>query len=105
DGTIIRGQNEISHPTTGSMQPIEKVHHLLPEIIFRTFFALFYRSMLLILRLLVMSVAPATAYRQKCTAIVEAIIELLEISIQKLLAMSASQAAVTVSKLTQFLEA
>ncbi|XP_061982821.1 uncharacterized protein LOC133702536 isoform X3 [Populus nigra] len=25
DGTIIRGQNEISHPTSGTMQPIDKV--------------------------------------------------------------------------------
>ena len=26
DGTIIRGQNEISHPTNGSLQLIDKVH-------------------------------------------------------------------------------
>lgn len=30
DGTIIRGQNEISHPATGSMQPVDKVE-LLPD--------------------------------------------------------------------------
>lgn len=26
DGTIIRGQNEISHPTNGCMEPINKVY-------------------------------------------------------------------------------
>lgn len=32
DGTIIRGQNEISHPTNGSMEPINKVRSLVPGL-------------------------------------------------------------------------
>ncbi|XP_024025640.1 uncharacterized protein YNL011C [Morus notabilis] len=32
DGTIIRGQNEISHPTTGSMEPINKARSLVPGL-------------------------------------------------------------------------
>ncbi|XP_047946013.1 uncharacterized protein YNL011C isoform X2 [Salvia hispanica] len=41
DGTIIRGQNEISHPTSGSMQPIDKSHssvRTLPSRIKRVFY-------------------------------------------------------------------
>ncbi|KAL0321284.1 UNVERIFIED_CONTAM: hypothetical protein Sradi_5389900 [Sesamum radiatum] len=33
DGTIIRGQNEISHPTNGSMEPINKVLLGIGEIV------------------------------------------------------------------------
>ncbi|XP_052201450.1 uncharacterized protein YNL011C [Diospyros lotus] len=32
DGTIIRGQNEISHPTNGSMEPINKVSSSTPAL-------------------------------------------------------------------------
>ncbi|XP_060974768.1 uncharacterized protein YNL011C isoform X3 [Cannabis sativa] len=32
DGTVIRGQNAISHPTNGSMEPINKVRSLVPEL-------------------------------------------------------------------------
>nr|XP_009606935.1 uncharacterized protein YNL011C isoform X1 [Nicotiana tomentosiformis]XP_009606936.1 uncharacterized protein YNL011C isoform X1 [Nicotiana tomentosiformis] len=32
DGTVIRGQNEISHPTHGSMQPIDKEASSAPEL-------------------------------------------------------------------------
>ncbi|XP_060672931.1 uncharacterized protein YNL011C [Ziziphus jujuba] len=32
DGTIIRGQNEISHPTKGSMEPVNKVNSLVPGL-------------------------------------------------------------------------
>ncbi|KAI4343014.1 hypothetical protein MLD38_027564 [Melastoma candidum] len=32
DGTIIRGQNEISHPTSGSMEPVKKEHHSVPPL-------------------------------------------------------------------------
>ncbi|KAL2253162.1 UNVERIFIED_CONTAM: hypothetical protein Sindi_0110900 [Sesamum indicum] len=32
DGTIIRGQNEISHPTDGSMEPINKSNSLVPTL-------------------------------------------------------------------------
>ncbi|KAF3452092.1 hypothetical protein FNV43_RR08188 [Rhamnella rubrinervis] len=32
DGMIIRGQNEISHPTKGSMEPINKVNSLVPAL-------------------------------------------------------------------------
>ncbi|KAG6423634.1 hypothetical protein SASPL_114036 [Salvia splendens] len=41
DGTIIRGQNEISHPTSGSMEPINKSHssaRTLPSRIKRVFY-------------------------------------------------------------------
>ncbi|KAF5764874.1 putative LPPG:FO 2-phospho-L-lactate transferase CofD/UPF0052 [Helianthus annuus] len=39
DGTIIRGQNEISHPTCGSLQPIDKVNSSsLPSRIKRVFY-------------------------------------------------------------------
>ncbi|CAA0819920.1 maternal effect embryo arrest 18 [Striga hermonthica] len=32
DGTIVRGQNEISHPTNGSMEPINKSNSLVPRL-------------------------------------------------------------------------
>ncbi|KAL5576557.1 hypothetical protein UlMin_018256 [Ulmus minor] len=32
DGTIIRGQNEISHPTKGSLEPINKARSLVPGL-------------------------------------------------------------------------
>nr|GEW50087.1 maternal effect embryo arrest 18 [Tanacetum cinerariifolium] len=39
DGTIIRGQNEISHPTSGSLQLIDKVNSsALPSVIKRVFY-------------------------------------------------------------------
>nr|GEX65613.1 maternal effect embryo arrest 18 [Tanacetum cinerariifolium] len=39
DGTIIRGQNEISHPTSGSLQLIDKVNSsALPSMIKRVFY-------------------------------------------------------------------
>ncbi|KAF9609456.1 hypothetical protein IFM89_016455 [Coptis chinensis] len=40
DGTIIRGQNEISHPTIGTLQPINKVL-LLKKIFYCSFFQVF----------------------------------------------------------------